>query len=64
MQKVVAVKIRLYHLMVVRSSEMVRSRQADLLFPVVYVIGKVMGMTGASQTIHTPAQDTTAHRIL
>ena len=60
----VAVKIRLYHLMVVRSSELVRSGQADLLVLVVAGIRKVMGMTATSDTIHTTAQATTAHRFL
>jgi hypothetical protein len=47
-----------------RSSELVRSRQADLLVLVVDVIRKVMGMTATSETIHTTAQATTDHRIL
>lgn len=59
-----AVKIRLYHLMVVRSSELVRSRQAELLVLVVDVIRKVMGMTATREMIHTPAQATTAQRVL
>lgn len=60
----VVVKIRLYHLMVVRSSELVRSRQVDLLVLVVAVIRKVMGMTATSDTIHTTTQATMAHRFL
>lgn len=60
----VAVKIRLYHLIVVSSSELVRSRQADLLVLVVDVIKKVIGMTATSEMIHTTAQATTAHRVL
>lgn len=60
----VAVKIRLYHLIVVRSSELVRSRQADLLVLVVDVIRKVMGMTATNEMIHTTEHATTAHRVL
>lgn len=60
----VAVKIRLYHLIVVRSSELVRSRQADRLVMFVDVIRKVMGMTATREMIHTTAQATTVHRVL
>lgn len=63
-QKVVAVKIKVYHLMVMRSSELVRSRQEDLLVLVVAVIRKVMGMTATSGLIHTTAHKATGHRFL
>lgn len=59
-----AVKIRLYHLMVGRSSELVRSRQVEPLVPVVEVIRKVMGIMATREMIHTMAQAITAHRVL